>query len=50
MSSEANRLIVLPHSGFRLKVMMYRHWNAVADPQIRGRGILPDHEVAQARC
>ena len=50
MSEEANGLIVLPHSGFRFKAMMYRHWNAVDDPQMRGRGIPPDHEIAQAGC
>jgi C-terminal processing protease CtpA/Prc len=40
-TSGLNALIVLPHSGLKLKIHMYGYWNAVAGGQ-RGRGTLPD--------
>lgn len=41
-TSGLNALIVLPHSRFRLRVMMYGYWNAVT-PVPGGRGVIPDH-------
>jgi hypothetical protein len=41
-TSGLNARIDLPHSGFRLRVMMYGYWNAVT-PVPGGRGIIPDH-------
>lgn len=43
-TSGLNALIVLPHSGLRLRVMMYGYWNAVT-PAPGGRGVIPEHHV-----
>jgi C-terminal processing protease CtpA/Prc len=40
-TSGLNALVVLPHSGLRLKIMMYDYWNAVTPTQ-KGRGTIPD--------
>jgi hypothetical protein len=47
-TSGLNADIVLPATKLKLRVMMYDYWNAVKPPAVRGRGTLPDHEVAPA--
>jgi hypothetical protein len=45
-TSGLNALVVLPHSGLRLKVQMYGYRNAVS-PSVAGRGTRPDVPVPQ---
>jgi hypothetical protein len=46
-TSGLNALIVLPHSGLRLKIMMYDYWNALS-PSEKGRGTIPDVVVTRS--
>ena len=43
-TSGLNALIVLPHSGLRLRIQMYDYWNPVF-PAEPGRGTLADYPV-----
>ena len=43
-TSGLNALITMPNSGLRLKIPMYRYFNAVS-PALRGRGTQPDYPV-----